>query len=946
MAIDVGKEGRYDLGFADASGNFIGLMLVKDKNGVPRYSEVNDPGLASQFFTGQVQEVNLEPQKLIKFGQGDHRSGFGQEYYDTSDPKRYYVGKNIDARFKDTVIPGPLATAATIPSVLAITDAGLEAWTGDDLDSWTYSETVGAFAMTKESTEVDAGTYSAKMTLTNAAGHCQILQAAVTWTTAFQNKTFSVSIRVYNDNIARVKGQLIIDDGQSPVTVNSTGSDAWETVTATIKCASDATKLEVICRALHVDIGGVTYFDNVSFPTLGAHGSHFAEFDDDLLFSSNCYLLRMNNSTGAITVQAGFPKTISGLTAHVDGNLYIFQSSTAGQFYYYMSTAEAVTISDSVKDFATVVGANMKAVDLPYTVYSAADPTADANWDSGTTLGFSTDDITSIIELGGLPYCGKEDMPYYIDSSGNEQRLATFLRAERSSTSGTNMIEWQGKIYIPCGTQALFEYDGGTLTDISPSKYITNSTDFDGRIQALAADAQYLFPILESVTTLHEFYNKDYSAGENCRGTLWLSQRFTTESGYLATSIKLKMYRVGSPGTVTASIRAVDGSNDPTGGDLTSGTTDGDTLTTDTDGEWREITLTSYELTLGTSYAIVVRATSGNASNTIKWLVDETEATYAGGAENSSSDSGSSWDGEATDDLADMMFEVYGSSAQVLAGRWETIDGTTSWVWHTLAELPIAGCANAFASTIYKRRAWIASSDSSDSLYYYPLTSQYGNITKDSNYTFQTGGNIVTPYHHLNLKSDPKAFPALTLTVSETTTNIYYEAHYEKLGDIAWTDIGDFKTSPTTTKQIPVDGGTSKPESTMIRFKFVPITNDTSTVPKLLNYSCDAIWYPYQMVFILAQAIVADNQVFLGGGKDEDQSAASIRTALDAWKNPTTAWPRAFYPPYWETSSDTVYAKLMPTTGANFCQLVKDEKDKEKEWVYNLVVMVVKNLTF
>jgi len=215
-----------------------------------------------------------------------------------------------------------------------------------------------------------------------------------------------------------------------------------------------------------------------------------------------------------------------------------------------------------------------------------------------------------------------------------------------------------------------------------------------------------------------------------------------------------------------------------------------------------------------------------------------------------------------------------------------------------------------FSSTVYKRRIWVASTSSSDSLYYYPLTSQYGNITGDTDYKFQSGGSFITPWYHIGFKADTKAWVKLVLTMEDTTANIYWEAHYQKVGDAAWTDIGDFKTSPTTSKFLPVDSSSNKPSSTMMRFKFVPITNDTAKTPILKTYDIRGIWYPAIRKLLALQARVADG-LPTKDGSEQDETASSIRAGLDEALNPTTAWPIAFYPPYYESAGDTKYVKLI-----------------------------------
>ena len=99
--------------------------------------------------------------------------------------------------------------------------------------------------------------------------------------------------------------------------------------------------------------------------------------------------------------------------------------------------------------------------------------------------------------------------------------------------------------------------------------------------------------------TLKDYYNTgDDGTPTLIGGVYWESQTFTASSTYDIGSVKLKLYRIGTPGTLTVSIRATDGNGQPTGADLASGTTDGNTLTTNTSGEWREITFSSsYALT-------------------------------------------------------------------------------------------------------------------------------------------------------------------------------------------------------------------------------------------------------------------------------------------------------------------------------------------------------------
>ena len=156
----------------------------------------------------------------------------------------------------------------------------------------------------------------------------------------------------------------------------------------------------------------------------------------------------------------------------------------------------------------------------------------------------------------------------------------------------------------------------------------------------------------ENISDIFEYYNTGEDSNTFAHNNYWTGQTFTTNCVYNITSIKLKLYRIDSPGTVTVGICATDINGKPTGSDLTNGTTNGNTLPTGT-SEWRQILLTSHRLNESIKYAIVVRI---DGSGQLNWKLD-IGGSYSGGSETRSSNSGLSWTlyiGE------DCMFETYG----------------------------------------------------------------------------------------------------------------------------------------------------------------------------------------------------------------------------------------------------------------------------------------------
>jgi len=180
------------------------------------------------------------------------------------------------------------------------------------------------------------------------------------------------------------------------------------------------------------------------------------------------------------------------------------------------------------------------------------------------------------------------------------------------------------------------------------------------------------------MATRYEYYTTGDTDAWLVFGVRLEAQTFTPSIAHKITSVKLKLYRIGLPGTLTVSIRATNGSGHPTGADLCSGTTNGNTLPHGVPAEWREITLgAGYNLSAGIKYAIVATAPSGNLSNCAYWRGDYTNPTYWKGCRENKY---GAEDWISYTDI-DLMFEEWGE-AIVTETAYDTMVGLpTSWLW-------------------------------------------------------------------------------------------------------------------------------------------------------------------------------------------------------------------------------------------------------------------------
>ena len=184
----------------------------------------------------------------------------------------------------------------------------------------------------------------------------------------------------------------------------------------------------------------------------------------------------------------------------------------------------------------------------------------------------------------------------------------------------------------------------------------------------------------ELVIIYEETLYQKYTTGDNAQagwyGAFWGAQSFTPVLNHKITSLKIKVFRTGSPGTVTVSIKGTDGDGKPTGADLASGTFDGNAVTTDTAGEWQEIVFSSpYTLRASTKFAQVLRAPDGDASNKLNWRLDTATAAYPGGEYLLSANSGSTWTATPTYDLLFVEFGIPVAPAGLNPGLQEVLLG-------------------------------------------------------------------------------------------------------------------------------------------------------------------------------------------------------------------------------------------------------------------------------
>jgi hypothetical protein len=175
-------------------------------------------------------------------------------------------------------------------------------------------------------------------------------------------------------------------------------------------------------------------------------------------------------------------------------------------------------------------------------------------------------------------------------------------------------------------------------------------TDLGSRLPHADAAPEPANTIMEGVRFTGSTYTRNiYSA-------YWAMQTFHVPWPVNTYAVRLYCQRVGdlSARTLTVSIRKTDGSWNPIGADLVSGTATGVELqgiTTDPGGQWFEVSMASpYVLRPYTRHCIIVRLDGGDGSNHLRWQYGGSGSSsgyrlyrYAVDCSGSSSNGGASW---------------------------------------------------------------------------------------------------------------------------------------------------------------------------------------------------------------------------------------------------------------------------------------------------------------
>ncbi len=523
----------HDLLLSDGS-TTIGLMLVKDKDGIPSLTRYCAPSLSLQQFTA-LNEAAFPPTQQAYVTQEDWCGGFGKQNYSL---KRYMQTHGVDNSVKGLSYPSPVPVASTNSNPTTTgynlgfetsTTIGTYGW----VSNWGVLNAGATSGYVVDTAVFDAGAQSLRASGNGAFPATFTLQQALGVTTA-NNTTITVTVRtraITTNGELRVRILNAAETELDTETFVLTADAGWVTKTATYTFVGVVTNPILELKLTETTLDGA-WMDTV---TVTWGGTALATMTMGTIYK----ILDFNATSYAITSTGVWKRTAANWTwvggsppgcvdaapaaGTVDGGSVLALCRGASLNYWLMLSNESFYVNSGSGSPAKVEKWEaINSLDYtsrsPQTVYKMASilaGTATTTYTVGQ-VGFN---ITKIVNHLESPFIVKENGLFYISSAGSVIEVMTDLRSLYNTNTGKNTISWNGKLYVPAGNQALLEYDAGDVASIGANKYNERLSDFSGQIGATASDDEWLFSILDNSTKI-EILKGRYETIEDL-GTDW-----------------------------------------------------------------------------------------------------------------------------------------------------------------------------------------------------------------------------------------------------------------------------------------------------------------------------------------------------------------------------------------------------------------------------------------
>lgn len=512
----LGPRGQYDviLESDDTTGptTVVGLVLARDQDGKPRWTERRVPPVPPQLMMGPVQYASKDPRSDLIYSQVDWSKGALQAQTGEQTSQKYAQSTGLDMR-GDGVVTLGMQRSSVKQLGFIIRNPGFEGGT----TSWTAGSGV---TFTAPAGAARSGSLGGRLVTDGSRTQDQvILSQAITNPTIYRSRTIQVIVYLRR-TVGSVSGvNLDVTDGVGIAVSSNVTSSTFTYVTASLAVDAGATALTVRIKITTAETGSAQTFEIDDFaviPTGGVVCNGLAERSDVLYgIFGRCicqwdetndvwdavYIDSANACTDIIEYDGNLYVSFSGDNAYVYGATTSWTASNiAGDAKYaYFWAVSQGTLWKSRKD-----GGNS----AHNFVNSSTNPVNGGAWGTEATIGSLDREITRLYAFDDTIVAGKEDGLHVFNRVVNDwsaaatwqnvtQEWEVFVDPDNFSRGQ----DWHGALYMMASQQSLFYLgQSRTLVDISSILTSPRLSNFGGRVRAFSADPVQLWLLVDTPT--------------------------------------------------------------------------------------------------------------------------------------------------------------------------------------------------------------------------------------------------------------------------------------------------------------------------------------------------------------------------------------------------------------------------------------------------------------
>tara|TARA_R100000808_G_scaffold6830_2_gene20095 strand:- start:12365 stop:14866 length:2502 start_codon:yes stop_codon:yes gene_type:complete len=479
------------------------LVVDEEEGGIERWREFRAPKLPPRRTQGALTVSEQDPLIDFTWAQDDWSDGALRPYYREGD-RKYALAKGVDARWEGVLSLG-MEQSAPMDYLIR----GMRAEQSADVSVWTTDGSDTNPTLTRQTSEVESGSYSYQFTVTTASGQDSYILQNLTNPELYRGRQLIVGCWIKTATLgSSFAPNIYIKDsaGTTSGTAITASDQNWTFVSATRTIDASASFVRIMIGDDDTATGATTctfYFDSISVQVDGSNDDVCVGMatDGGKIYHAQGPVVaewnEQNDVWDAVYIHASAKATD---IIHFGNQIWVAFGYGDNYIYGSGTSWTVSSLTDELahaKYFATARNnAGEMALwktETANTIKSSTNPAG--SWSSAYTIGSADRTITALHTCFDTILVGKEDglWQYSRTYAGTASAENVFMPMFTEWDKGVNTDnfsvgqEWHGFFYTTAASQSLIRWSPGQLQDITSLILQPRIPGYGGEVRAMVA---------------------------------------------------------------------------------------------------------------------------------------------------------------------------------------------------------------------------------------------------------------------------------------------------------------------------------------------------------------------------------------------------------------------------------------------------------------------------